>query len=107
MRENEAELWTASALSPLRSDSVVSAGSDCGSGSCFLFNLRIFRCGPLGLFDSSGFRGRRLGLRTALRRILSPPSVVTDMDMVARCEGVDGRWVDVDEIILVLMMMVG
>jgi hypothetical protein len=39
--------------------------------------------------------------------MLSPPSVVTDMDMVARCEGVDGRWVDVDEIILILMMMVG
>jgi hypothetical protein len=46
-----------------------------------LFNLLLLRWGPLGLFEPSVLRVRRFGLRTALRRMLSPPSVVVVMDM--------------------------
>jgi hypothetical protein len=35
----------------------------------------------LALFEPSVLRVRRFGLRTALRRMLSPPSVVVVMDM--------------------------
>lgn len=83
VRENEAEVWTASALRPLRRDSVVSRV--CGA-SAASFNLLLLRCRPFGLFEPSVFRGRRLGLRTALRRMLSPPSVVVVMDMAGRYE---------------------
>jgi hypothetical protein len=79
VRENEAEDCTASALRPLRRDSVVSR--DCGTSMGLLVNLRILRWGPFGLFEPSVIRGRRFGLRTALRRMLSPPSVVVVMDM--------------------------
>jgi len=81
MRENEAEVWTASALRPLRRDSVVSRV--CGASTC-LFNLLLLGWRPFGLFEPSVIRGRRLGLRTALRRMLSPPSVVVVMDMAGR-----------------------
>ena len=83
-RENEAEVWTARALRPLRRDSVVSR--DCGASMGLLVSLRILRCGPFGLFEPSVIRGLRFGLRTALRRMLSPPSVVVVMDMATRYE---------------------
>jgi hypothetical protein len=79
VREKEAEVWTASALRPLRRDSVVSRV--CGALMGSLFNLRILCWRPFGLFEPSGIRVRRFGLRTALRRMLSPPSVVVVMDM--------------------------
>jgi hypothetical protein len=41
VRENEADDWTASALRPLRRDSVVSR--DCGASMGLLVNLRILR----------------------------------------------------------------
>lgn len=83
VRENEAEVWTASALRPLRRDSVVSRV--CGA-SAGLLNCLLLRCRPFGLFEPSVIRGRRLGLRTALRRMLSPPSVVVVMDMAGLYE---------------------
>jgi hypothetical protein len=79
VREKEADVWTASALRPLRRDSVVSRV--CGAWGNSLFNLLLLRTGPLGLFEPSVLRVRRFGLRTALRRMLSPPSVVVVMDM--------------------------